>query len=358
MPGKTTQPCGDIETLPLASVIKTGLRVKPVDADRIFCVVVWMAFSSLVVIYNKWVFSRGGFPYPLTLTAMHMTSCFAVFGSIRKFAPDSIRLYIMPDADVPVPWPLYLRNFLAISFFYAGTLGTGNLAYLFSSVAFVQMMKPMNCICASVAAFVVGMESPTTSHLIIVSVIAFGVVFATNHSAQFSMTGCLLQIVSSCSEGCRLALVQTVTTSGMKLDPVTTVYHFSFASAVLLGGSAVALEWPLNFSKLVSPWLLVLNCAMALILNVLVAIVIKKTSAVVFALSGIVKDMGIIAASSLFFATKVTPLMLCGYTISILGLCMYKAYKDNFDCFQQHGFLGGMAQVVMAATRPRVSTIQ
>jgi len=337
----------DLETqrLSVSSLSKSVIKIRSEEVDRAMWVAVWMVLSSAVVIYNKWLFSAGGFPYPLALTSMHMTCCFVVFGSIRNFAPANIRLAIMPDADVETPWPIYIKNFLAISVFYAGTLGTGNLAYLYSSVAFVQMMKPMNCIFASFAAFAVGVDLATNSHLIIVSVIAFGIFFATHNAsaAQFSTTGCVLQIISSCSEGCRLAMVQLVTTSGLKLDPVTTVYHFSFGSAVLLICACYLMEWhTMDLSKLISPWALVANCAMALVLNVLVAHVIKKTSAVTFALSGIVKDIGIIVASSLLFMTPITRLMFVGYTISLSGLCMFKAYKDNLTVFKELGFVGGM----------------
>merc|ERR1719329_1064222 len=152
----------------------------------------------------------------------------------------------------------------------------------------------MNCITASIAAFIVGMETPTNSHLVIVVIIASGVVVASHNAAQFSTAGCLFQIASSVTEGFRLSLVQCALTSGLKLDPVSTVYNFSFPSAILLAFAAYFIEWPLNLSKLVSPWALLLNCTLAVVLNVLVANVIKKTSAVIFTLSGVFKDMLVI----------------------------------------------------------------
>lgn len=345
----------DLETQRLsgASLPKSVIKIRSEEVDRAIWVAVWMVLSSAIVIYNKWLFSAGGFPYPLALTSMHMTCCFLVFGSIRLLAPANVRSVIMPDADVETPWPVYIKNFLVISFFYAGTLGTGNLAYLYSSVAFVQMMKPMNCIFASLAAFAVGMDPATNSHLTIVAIIAFGIFFATHNAnaAQFSTTGCVLQVISSLSEGCRLAMVQLVTTSGLKLDPVTTVYHFSFASAVLLISACYLLEWhTMDLSKLISPWAIVVNCAMAVVLNVLVAQVIKKTSAVTFALAGILKDIGIIVGSALLFLTPITRLMLLGYTISVAGLCMFKAYKDNLTVFKELGFIGGMRFTMQAIT--------
>jgi hypothetical protein len=315
------------------------------ETDRIIWLAMWMLISCAVIVYNKWVFTAGGFPYPLALTCMHMTTCFVVFGSIRKFAPQSIRTFVMPDADVVTPWDVFIKNFVLISVFYAGTLGTGQMAYLFASVPFIQMMKPMNIIFASIAAFIVGVEVPTYSHVIIVCIIAFGISVATGNAAEFSAVGAVLQVVSSASEGCRLALVQTVTTTGMKLDPVSTVYHFSFTSAVLLAIASFLHERPYDFSKLLSPWVLVLNCAMAVILNILVATVIKKTSAVTFTLGGIVKDMGVFAASAYMFTTPITRLMVCGYAFSLSGICMYKVYKDNLELFKQVGFLQGMSTV-------------
>lgn len=338
---------GDAEKQPLAApgAVHDAVQLRHLEAEKVMWVLIWMAVSTGVVIFNKWLYSTGGFPYPLALTAMHMTSCFLVFGAMRCFAPRETRVAIMPDADVEIPWSVYAKNFLMISIFYAGTLGTGNLAYLFSSVAFIQMMKPMNCIFASLASFALGMDKPTSSHIIIVCIIAFGVGTATGHDVSFSMTGCVLQFISSVSEGCRLGFVQYVTTSGLKVDPVTTVYYFSGASAVLLSCACFAREWPISLGQLQSPWWLVLNCVLAVGLNVLVAIVIKKTSAVVFTLAGIIKDMGLIVVSSAVFATPLSRMMVTGYSISIAGLCMFKAYKDNFTVFERYGFLSGMWHV-------------
>jgi len=344
---------GDSEDQQLLWPIASKTRPSPSHelADRILPVCVWMVFSGIVVIYNKWLFTTGGFPYPLALTALHMTSCFIVFGAIRLFAPEKIRTAVMPDADVEISWPVYLRNFVAISAFYAVTLGAGNLAYLFGSVAFVTMLKPINIIFVSLAAFMMGVEVPTYSHLIIVCIVASGVAFSTGHAATFSTAGLLLQILSSMSEGCRLSLVQKVTNGGMKLDPVTTVYHFSGVTALLLFGTSLAHEYPFDLTQLHSRWVLVVNCAMAVLLNVLVAMVIKKTSAVVFALSGIVKDICVIGASATYFMTPLTHATMIGYSVSVSGICLFKAYKDNLTVFKEQGFVYGLKHVTESAIR-------
>lgn len=261
----------------------------------------------------------------------------------------------MPDAEVVITWEAYAKNFLAISLFFALTLGSGQMAYLFATVPFIQMMKPMNCIFASLAAFMIGLEVPTFTHMVCVVTIAFGVFIATYSAVQFSMAACLLQMTSSVTEGARLAFLQRATTSAMKVDPVSTVYYYSFPCAVCLGIACFSLEKHLDFSKLLSPWVLVINCTMAVLLNVLIANVIKKTSAVIFTLFGIVKDIGIIGASSFLFSTHITKLMVCGYSISLSGICMYKAYKDNLELFKKHGFLNAATILIGKSMEVRKS---
>lgn len=346
--GGVNEAIEDVETQHLANAGEGKSRAKAAR-DELECVIwvgMWMVFSSIIVVYNKWIFTLGGFPYPLTLNAMHMYSCFVVFGTVRRYAPAALREMIMPDADVDIPFSMYLKNLVLLSVLFATTLGAGNLAYLFSSVAFIQMMKPMNAIYASLAAFAIGVEVPTFSHMITVSVVIVGVIVSTRSAADISVAGIALQTISSCAEGCRLALMQLVTSKGLKLDPVTTIYHLSLPSALLLTIGVVAIEWPLKLQNLWSPWILVSSCLMAIMLNILAATVIKKTSAVIFALSGVIKDLGVIGGSCLLFRTPLTLRQCQGYMASMLGLAMYKAYKDNLAYFKEHGFITGMQFVI------------
>ena len=48
------------------------------------CVVLWISLSAGVILFNKYILSSYGFPYPVALTLMHMGFC---SGSIaRPFA--------------------------------------------------------------------------------------------------------------------------------------------------------------------------------------------------------------------------------------------------------------------------------
>lgn len=49
-------------------------------------VLLWMAISISVIMFNKWVLAYSGFPFPITLTLWHMVFCSTVgFMCVRVF---------------------------------------------------------------------------------------------------------------------------------------------------------------------------------------------------------------------------------------------------------------------------------
>ena len=63
-----------------------GLRAAAMAQSRVLrevvraysYVVLWMAVSSSVILFNKWLLAFSGFPYPIALTAWHMLFCSTV----------------------------------------------------------------------------------------------------------------------------------------------------------------------------------------------------------------------------------------------------------------------------------------
>jgi drug/metabolite transporter (DMT)-like permease len=270
-----------------------------------------------------------------------MALCFVAFWFVRIAAPAAVRDSIMPDAEKVIPWDTYLYGLLPISVLYGYCLGAGNLAFMFSSVAFLQMVKPINVLFTSLAAFAFQLETATMSHVIIVCIIFGGVSLAATGDVEFSLIGCVLQLTACSCEGIRLALLQKVMTKDARLDPVTTVYRFAPVAGLSLCLVACFVETPVDWGRLKSPSMLVMNCVVALVLNVLIVTVIKKASAVVFTLAGILKDVGTICASVVMFQTPIAPLEVVGYGLSMCGISMFKCYKDNIEAFKREGFFGG-----------------
>jgi solute carrier family 35 protein C2 len=305
----------------------------------------WMVISPMFTMLNKWCFTEGGFPFPVTLTALHMGSCFVVFGAI-SWLPRGIRARVLPDVDTSIPSDVYLKGFVPAALLMAVSLGFGNLALLYTTVIFVQLIKPLNVVITSIAAFAWGLEVPTLTHLIIVTIVAGGVCVAAFSGAEFSLIGLLCQLMASASEGLRLIILQGVMQTNLKLDPVTTVYRFAPLAGLVLCLMSFVLENPLDFSNVHAPGIILMNCLSAVILNILIALVISRTSAVVSVLAGIAKDIGTISASSYIFAQPVTSADMLAYCISLTGICMFKVYKDRLSLFVKEGFIGGWHQII------------
>jgi len=84
---------------------------------------------------------------------------------------------------------------------------------------------------------------------------------------------------------------------------------------------------------------------MAVLLNILIVSVIAETSAVVFVLAGVTKDIATIALSVCIYATPIRTVEIIGYSISVAGISMYKVYKDHLQLFKELGFVGEIRAV-------------
>jgi hypothetical protein len=320
----------------------TGLRER-VEAAAIL--MGWMVVSPVFTMLNKWCFTEGGFPFPVTLTALHMASCFVVFGAM-SWLPRRVRACVLPDVDTWIPWDVHLKSFVPAALLMAGSLCFGNLALLHSSVIFVQLVKPFNVVIVSVAAFFWGLEFPTLTHLVTVTIVALGVCIAAFGGAEFSLIGLLCQLASCCTEGLRLVVLQSVMQTNLKLDPVTTIYRFAPLACLILVLVSCILENPLDLSNVRAPGTILINCMSAVILNIFIGLVISRTSAVVSSLAGTAKDIGTIVAASALFARPIAPTDMLGYSISLAGMCMFKVYKDRLPLFVSDGFIGGWKKVI------------
>jgi hypothetical protein len=99
---------------------------------------IYVCLSSGVILFNKWVLSPKyfKFPFPITLTMIHM----AFSGVVTFFL---VRVFKVV-APVKMTFQIYATCVIPISAFFASSLWFGNTAYLYISVAFIQMLKALS----------------------------------------------------------------------------------------------------------------------------------------------------------------------------------------------------------------------
>ena len=99
---------------------------------QLYLIIQWILLSSTIILFNKWILSTKKFHFPLTIVIMHM-----VFVGVCAQVYRRLGLSETPN----ISWRDYIVRFLPIAAFFAASLGFGNAAYLYITVAFVQMLK-------------------------------------------------------------------------------------------------------------------------------------------------------------------------------------------------------------------------
>ncbi|EXJ56913.1 hypothetical protein A1O7_07257 [Cladophialophora yegresii CBS 114405] len=319
-----------------ASILPTTEKPQPPKPSLhpAFYVVTWIGFSGGVILFNKWLLDTLGFKFPITLTAWHMM--FATF--MTQLLARTTTL-LDGRKTVKMTGKVYLRAILPIGFFFSLSLICGNKAYLYLSVAFIQMLKACMPVAVLLTTWAMGVAPPSLKTLGNVSFIVVGVVIASYGSIEFNLTGFLYQAGGITFEATRLVLVQRLLSSAeYKMDPLVSLYYFAPVCAVMNGLTALVVEVPGMSMKNVYDvgiFTLVANAMVAFLLNVSVVFLIGKTSSLVLTLCGILKDILLVAASMMIWGTPVTNLQFFGYSIALGGMLYYRLGAEQLKGYLQ-----------------------
>ncbi|KAJ5952509.1 uncharacterized protein N7479_010922 [Penicillium vulpinum] len=288
-----------------------------------FYIALWIALSSSVILFNKWVLASAKFNFPLFLTTWHMVFATAMTQILARFTT-----VLDSRHKVPMNPATYTRAIVPIGIMFSLSLICGNLAYLYLSVSFIQMLKATNAVATLLATWAFGIAPTNLKTLGNVSLIVVGVVIASFGEIKFEMVGFLIQIAGIVFEALRLVMVQRLLSSAeFKMDPLVSLYYYAPACAITNGVVTLFAEAPrLTMGDIYGLGIgtLVANALVAFLLNASVVLLIGKTSAVVLTMAGILKDILLVGASMFIFRDPVTAQQFFGYSIALAGLVYYK----------------------------------
>ncbi|KAJ8106490.1 hypothetical protein OPT61_g9502 [Boeremia exigua] len=261
--------------------------------------------------------------------------------------PDNMAFGLRHNHD-PDPRPLYHHPRLAKE-------GAHDWqgAYLYLSVAFIQMLKATTPVAVLLATWGMGIAPVNLKVLGNVSFIVLGVVIASFGELQFVMVGFLFQVAGIVFEATRLVMVERILSSKeFKMDPLVSLYYYAPACAVMNTLVLIFTELPtLTMSDInrVGGLTLFANAGVAFLLNVSVVFLIGKTSSLVLTLSGVLKDILLVLASMFLFRDPVTLIQAFGYSIALGGLIYYKLGSDKL---KEALSAGSMRWAELGQTRP------
>ena len=129
----------------------------------------------------------------------------------------------------------WLTQILPVGLCFAVSLVLGNAAYLYISVAFVQMLKASTPVVVLLCSFAFGLEKPTFKLAGFIVLISAGISTACANEIDVSVIGVAVQMSAVGAEALRLCLInKLLVAEGIKFNAVSTLYYMAPACAICL----------------------------------------------------------------------------------------------------------------------------
>jgi len=297
--------------------------------------VLYAVFSATLIKYNKFLMTKERFPYAVNLTLGHMVSGSIFLFVLRKLVPSAFPS-LEPDSAQPINWRLVTRSALPIAFAHSGQLVLSNAAYIYSSVAFIQMMKEGNLVLVYILSLIAGLEHFHSARVRLLICLALSTALTIQGEIAFSATGFMVQSCSQCIEAMRIVMQSILLSSaGQKqLDALSYNLCIMPPTSVLLSiflGLCCTLLTNIHTAPLAAylVWWphLVANALVALALNICIALFISRSSAVGFIIVGILKDMSLIIIDVVVSGTELSDLQVFAFALQLVFAVCYSLFK-------------------------------
>lgn len=293
----------------------------------------WIAVSCTVILFNKYVVDSLDFRYPVVLVTMHML--FATITTQIGKKTGLLQIQDLPAGSLP--------NLIRIACAFGVSLVYGNAAYMYLSVAYIQMMKASSPIWVMLSSFLLGLKKCSVSLVACIIVIASGVGIATFAPDVINWLGFAVQAISLAAEVMRLTFIELgFKANGTKPSSFTMLFYVAPSCTIVLSvPCCVELlkifgDDPGAFHR-VGASLFLANCTAAFALNVASLLVVSSTSALTMNVCGIAKDFLLILYSQFVNGAQVSHVQYIGYSIATSGIFAYSNLEKIWSLYAQIG---------------------
>ncbi|KAK7057450.1 TPT domain-containing protein [Favolaschia claudopus] len=294
----------------------------------------WFLFSTILSLYNKWMFSETyfAFPYPLFVTTMHFFVQFALAALLRAVWPDRFR---PPHRPSKVD---YGKKAVPTAVATSLDIGLSNLSLKTITLSFFTMIKSSSLIFVLLFAFLFRLERFSVRLIGVIFLIFSGVLLMVATEADFVLGGFLLVLSASALGGFRWALTQLLLKDKkMGMDnPAATIFWLAPAMGITLGTISFVLDdWSSLFTSHFFVGTMTVKTILSLTMPGIVAFcmvisefsIIQRTGIVPMSIAGIAKEVTTISISAAIFGDNLTPLNIVGVAITVCGIALFTYHK-------------------------------
>ena len=335
------------------------------------CIATWALLSISLSLYNKRILSYEGFNFPVSLGFLHMFGACVAFQAFALWK--ELRWNeVWPRPSVRPHWPIVALTAALFSL----SITLRNVALEALPLSFAQLLASLSPMCTYLLSVVFGLTELTGRVFLSLTACVFGVWFGLSGSLRASWHGVILQVTGIFLQTLQVVLLQKLMTgrrqvqsiaeggdheplikailppSSLKVvtaSPSSTVETLSSAApqegedrptpaemlAVYAPCCATILFFPMCALELENAllemtkrpplfcYVIAGNVAVALALNMAVAMCIHRYTAMTLSLSGLAKDWTVVVASNIMFGREITLNFIVGMAIVTFAMLFY-----------------------------------
>lgn len=319
---------------------RTSLLTDAGGVSGIWFAALWgvaiLVSSATMVNLNKYLMQDSVFPYAVPMVLCQFTFASLLNGVLIIISPGLYPSITRSENKVTMrSLQLMVMKILPVAVAFVISVLASNMAYYYSSVPFLQMMKESNIITVYLMTLAMGMESFEWKQGMVLVLLAMATLGSIHGEVRFSLAGFGMQAIACLADASKNVMSGSLLSgAGQKLDPMS----FSFALSPLVlafvgivfmvqhqveGVASVPSE-----QAFLNSWRLLLgNAVLAFGLNVAIAMFLRYSSALSFGMLGIVKDILVVLSSTALLGAHISPLQTVSFTMQVVLLCTWTYMK-------------------------------
>ncbi|KAF7321459.1 TPT domain-containing protein [Mycena kentingensis (nom. inval.)] len=322
------------------NAVINGFFIACCAAPKVSLTMTRFLFSTILSLYNKWMFSpeHYSWPYPLLASSYQF--------SVQAVLALSLRT-LWPGRFLPPRKPTlkdYGTKAVPTAVATGLDVGLSNLSLKSISLSFFTMVKSSSLIFVLLFAFLFRLERFSWRLIGVIFLIFSGVLLMVATETDFVLVGFLLVISASALGGFRWSLTQILLKNkelGMD-SPVSTIFWLSPIMSLTLGIVSLLIDdWSAlaqtdfftGIKALKTVLLLTAPGFVAFCMILSEFSIIQRAGVVPMSIAGIVKEVTTISISAAVFGDTLTPLNITGVGITVcgIGLFTYHKYRKSID---------------------------
>jgi hypothetical protein len=265
-------------------------------------------------------------PYPYFVSGLGLFSTFAFASTLVHSG------FVKLEHKDTVNWHFFLTKILPCGAATAGSHAFGNGAYIYITVAFVQMLKSFTPMVVLVMLATLNISHPTKEIVASVGLICVGTAISSYGEVNMNWIGFGFMVMAALSESTRLVLSQLLL-QNLKFSAIEGQYFLIPGAAVCIFTASLILEGPTMLEKghlaipYNNPFPFFMCGIMGIAINYVSFLVIQYSNAVTMKVLGMVRNALLVMFTVMVQGEVVSSLQVLGYGVTLIAFGCYNYFQ-------------------------------